>query len=433
MRRTPLDSWIEAAIGARPTPAAVWEHQRGLLQRTLAWAKEHSVFYARHLLVIDPAAIHSPEDLAGIPTTSPEELRGRDHEFLCVSQGDIARVVTLGSSGTTGASKRVHFTGEDLERTVDFFQHGMSSFTKEGDAVLILMPGERPGSVGDLLRSALERIGARGFVHGPVTDPAEALETLRRVSPQVVVGIPVHVLTLSGRDQAGGQSVRSVLLCSDNVPRSLARTVEQAWSCRVFTHWGMTETGLGGGVECEARDGYHLREADLYVEVVDPSAGTPLPQGREGEVAITTLTRQGMPLIRYRTGDLAAFQTKPCPCGSLLRRLGRITGRTSGQVKLASGQSLSLPELDEVLFGLHGVEDYQAQLLDKPSGAILEVRLQLFPAAEVGVPGKVRQSLKRLLKDKNIPENELTPAVLVADQRNLAGLAKRSINGQRHI
>ena len=95
-----------------------------------------------------------------------------------------------------------------------------------------------------------------------------------------------------------------MLLSTDQAPAPLVAAIEQAWGCRVFDHYGTTETGLGGGVECEAHDGLHLREADLLFEVVEPATGRSLPDGEEGEIVFTTLTREAMPLIRYRTGDL---------------------------------------------------------------------------------------------------------------------------------
>ena len=155
-------------------------------------------------------------------------------------------------------------------------------------------------------------------------------------------------------------AVRYALLSTDTVPASLAAAVEQAWGCAVFNHYGMTEMGLGGGVECQARRGYHLREADLLFEVVDPATGRPLPEGETGEVVFTTLTRRGMPLIRYRTGDLSHFIPGPCPCGAALRTLARVEGRIANRITIGAHGVLTLAELDETLFAVPDVTDYRA-------------------------------------------------------------------------
>ena len=119
----------------------------------------------------------------------------------------------------------------------------------------------------------------------------------------------------------------------------------------MFTHYGMTETGFGGGVECDALDGYHLREGDIFFEVVDHETGQPCPEGAIGEVVITTLTRQGMPLIRYMTGDISRILSQPCPCGSVLKRMDRVRGRWDGAVHLGSDIILTLSDMDDTCSG----------------------------------------------------------------------------------
>jgi phenylacetate-coenzyme A ligase PaaK-like adenylate-forming protein len=158
--------------------------------------------------------------------------------------------------------------------------------------------------------------------------------------------------------------IANVLLSTDYVPDAIVTRIERIWNCRVFKHYGMTEMGLGGGVECSARKGYHLREADLLVEIVDPASGLPLADGNPGEVVFTTLTRDGMPLIRYRTGDLAAFRLDSCACGTVLKTLGMVRARRKSKIRMGQGQTLSIGDLDERLFAIDGVIDYQARMSD---------------------------------------------------------------------
>jgi phenylacetate-coenzyme A ligase PaaK-like adenylate-forming protein len=139
----------------------------------------------------------------------------------------------------------------------------------------------------------------------------------------------------------------------------LRQSLAALWGCEVFEHYGMTEMGLGGGVDCAAHAGYHLRESDLLIEVVDPESGDPVAPGEMGEVVFTTLKRRGMPLIRYRTGDLSRLLPGACACGSPLARLSSIKRRQGG-ISLGAAGELNMSELDEALFALDAVADFGA-------------------------------------------------------------------------
>ena len=241
----------------------------------------------------------------------------------------------------------------------------MSTFTAPGDRVLILLPVERPGSVGDLLAIALERMGARGIRHGLVRDVGHTLAVMANEGVNGAVGVPTQVLALvrnAGMEKSNCLRMKSALLTMDHVPQAIVRAVEASWGCRVYNHYGMTEMGLGGGVECQARRGYHLREADLYMEVIDPINGRTVSEGEYGEVVFTTLTRRGMPLIRYRTGDISRFIPGDCPCGTVLRTLEKVRGRISNRVDLGNGHCLTMADLDEALFSIDGVWNFTASL-----------------------------------------------------------------------
>ena len=380
MGKTPLEPWIRTRIGQAETDPltrpALESYQIGKLRETIALAREASPFY-RHQLA-GSAAVHSLEDLARLPFTHPADLQEDERRFLCVSPREIERVVTLQTSGTTAVPKRLHFTSNDLERTVDFFHHGMATMVQPGDRVLILMPGELPGSVGDLLVKGLARLNVEGIVHGLVRDTEAVLDEIMRREVNCLVGIPVQLLAVARHSAASkipaGQ-LRSVLLSADYVPTAIVQEISRVWGVSVFNHYGMTEMGLGGGVECAHLCGYHLREADLLVEIVDPVSGEPLPDGVAGEVVFTTLTRQGMPLIRYRTGDLSRFLPEPCPCGTVLRRLDRVSGRMAGTVHWGVDHRLNIADLDEVLFPLPFVLNYQAVVGSRDGGNELSISI----------------------------------------------------------
>ena len=275
----------------------------------------------------------------------------------------------------------------------------MSTLVEPGWKVLILLPGQTPDGVGDLLKRGLARLDVEGIVHGPAADPMTALEKASRHGVDCLVGAPVQALAMASRSKNINlplPSLKSMLLTTDYVPQAIVDRLRAAWNCEVYEHYGMTETGLGGGVQCEARQGYHLREADLLFEVVDPADGTPRPDGETGEVVFTTLTRRGMPLIRYRTGDLSRFLPGPCPCGSRLRRLDKIRGRVNGAVSLSPGHTIALPDLDEAVFALPEVLDYAAEVLigqDRP-----ELLLDILPGpgASISLPIGIRAAVERI-------------------------------------
>ena len=155
----------------------------------------------------------------------------------------------------------------------------------------------------------------------------------------------------------------------------------------------MTETGLGGGVECSAHEGYHMREADLLFEIIDPVSGTPVRDGERGEIVFTTLTRRGMPLIRYRTDDISGVITEPCPCGSTFRRFAGICGRISDSVDLAEKYKLSMSMLDDLLFGVSGLVGFSAEIISVSGGNVLEIIV--FDQNMYGVTDKVQECLLR--------------------------------------
>lgn len=379
VRITPLDDWIRQKIGAsRPTFTcqAVEDWQLSHLNETLALVQARSPFY-RRLFAGMPETLHSLQDLWRYPFTTPEDVRRSPFQFVCVSQSEIQRVVTLQTSGTTGLPKRFFFTAEDQELTVDFFGVGMSTLTQPGDRVLILLPGELPGSVGDLLRLGLLRQGRNPIPYGPVRDPFHALDVIHEKKADCLVGSPTQVLGLARRWQSGRHKPRTVLLSTDYVPTAIVDALRKIWGCEVFNHYGATEMGLGGGVECEAHAGYHLREADLCFEIVDPRTGDPVKDGEYGEVVVSTLTRRGMPLIRYRLGDRSRYLTGVCSCGTILKRMEKIGGRYEGFVPVGDAL-LRLPDLDEALFPIPGLLNFTVNVRGDEKRPIIEVETKML-------------------------------------------------------
>jgi phenylacetate-CoA ligase len=371
-----LDAWVAERAGL-PSPLTrgdldAWQLDR--LRECADYARAHSPFYRtrRHW-----TEIRTLEDLARLPFTTQADLIRHDPPLLALSQSEIARAVTLYTSGTGGQPKRLHFTAQDVEATVDFFHHGMATLVYPGERVAVAFPAGPPGGICDGLTIALERLGAIPMLAPIVSGPVTMAAWLRREKPDVAAGPPVPVLAalrVALSDGGAPLRIRAMLLSSDYVAKSLADAIAASCGAEIFQHWGMTETGFGGAVDCAFHAGCHLRENELFIEVVDPGTGRRVPPGALGEAAVTTLRRRGMPLIRYRTGDLLRLVEEPCRCGSVLRRLASFAGRTGAGAALPGGEVLTMPLLDEALFAVEGVTDFTAKL-EKGEPAMLKLSI----------------------------------------------------------
>ena len=329
-----LDRWAARQMGLScpltREKVAAWQLAR--LGETVERARRTSKFYGARL----PARpISSWEEFEALPFTTPEDLREHGGEMLCVPPDCIHRVVTLTTSGSTGRPKRVYFTSADQELTIDYFHHGMAEFVSPGERVMSLFPGESPGCLNDLLGRALERMDCPLTCFGyPTPERYDALlDAILAGGIQSLVG-PARAVAgaaersaVRGLDSALAGQVNSVLLAAAYVSAEHRAAIERLWHCQVNEHYGMTETGLAGAVGCREPGGYHVWESGLYYEIIHPATGRPVPEGERGEIVVTTLNREGMPFVRYRTGDMSRFLPGSCPCGSALRRLERVGER----------------------------------------------------------------------------------------------------------
>ncbi|MCD8476687.1 MAG: AMP-binding protein [Sulfurospirillum sp.] len=373
MHITPLEDWIlERTHLATKSQEALEAYQLEKIRKTLYHAKEKSRFYNETLKETDLKTITSLSDFEQIPFTTPLDIKRHAHDFLCVSAHEVERIVTLNTSGTTGDEKRLFFTHEDLEETIDFFQYGMNCLVEKGDKVMVLLPGSAFGSIGDLLKKALSRSNIECVVHGLLQDVEKTAACIEEHHITCIVGIPMQVRYLSlMKPELFNTHIQKVLLSTDYVPDELVKTLSRNGTCKVFNHYGMTEMGYGGGVECGCLNGYHLRENHLYVEIIDPVTGKRVSDGEYGEVVFTTLNRQAMPLIRYKTGDTARFVTKPCGCGTFLRTMEKVRGRMENKITI-NGCEVHLRELDEIILSYDEVMDYKAEYFGENT---LHVRL----------------------------------------------------------
>ncbi|DAB36947.1 MAG TPA: AMP-binding protein, partial [Sulfurospirillum cavolei] len=210
--------------------------------------------------------------------------------------------------------------------------------------------------------------------HGVLDDVEAAAACIFQNGITAIVGIPMQVSYLARmKKELFDTHIKKVLLSTDYVADALVKSLSRNGTCQVFNHYGMTEMGYGGGVECACLSGYHLRENDLYFEIVDPITGKVVEDGTYGEVVFTTLNRQAMPLIRYKTGDRARFLVETCACGTFLRRMEKVRGRIENTLSV-EGHEITLRDLDEIFLAYESLMDYRVECYDPNR---LHVRLVL--------------------------------------------------------
>ena len=296
-----------------------------------------------------PESIDSLTRLSELPFTTEGDLARNAPGLLLCSQGEIERVLSDATSGTTGESKRVFYTEGDCRHTVELFMAGLGELIFPGSVTMICFPFSGPRGLGELIAEAVERLGAKPLKLGAAMSYREYARVLDREKPDTFVGMPVQLLGLLR--VCGRGSLRRALVSGDACPAAVIAGSESILGTKLFPHYGSREMALGGAICCPAHAGMHLRENHVIAEIVDEN-GAVLPPGEWGELVITTIGMQAMPLIRYRTGDTTRVVPGRCPCGSETLRLDTVS-RKDGSEELAM--------LDEKLFSLPFVADYRAE------------------------------------------------------------------------
>ena len=313
------------------------------LNALLAREKARGGFY-RDL----PEKLDSLAQLSSLPFTTDEDLAHNAPGLLLCSQAEVQRILSDATSGTTGAAKRVFYTEGDCARTVELFEAGLGELIFPGSVTMILFPFSGPHGLGELIAEAVERLGARPLKLGAGLTYGEYAAILEIEKPDTFVGMPVQLLGLLR--VCGRGSLRRALVSGDACPDAVLKGCEEILQSRLFPHYGSREMALGGAICCQAHAGMHLRENHVIAEIVDEN-GCQLPPGETGELVITTIGMEAMPLIRYRTGDYTRVIPGRCSCGSEVLRLDSVHRKDAAE----------LAALDETLFSLPFVADFRAE------------------------------------------------------------------------
>jgi len=335
------------------------EHWQKLWAETFHYAKIHSPFYREmfHGLKSVPA-------LESLPTVDKAVLSTRNLDFLCVPREKIVEIVT--TSGTTGQPLLWMLTEADVRRLA---LNEKISFECAGltprDTVLVAVALDRCFIAGLAYISGLRELGC-AVVRVGATSATLVLETIQRIQPTAVVGVPSflrHVVDKAretGFDLKNSSVKKTVCIGEPIRNRAFAlnasgQAIEMAWSAKVYSTYGVTELA-NSLCECDAGTGGHLHDQQLHLEILD-DAGQLVKDGEVGEIVATTFGVEAMPVIRYRTGDCAAIFREPCACGRTTPRIGPIVGRKNQKLKF-KGASLFPSTLAGVLEETRSVESF---------------------------------------------------------------------------
>jgi phenylacetate-CoA ligase len=410
------------------------ERLRGLvdrLHRKVAFYRE-----ALDRIGYKPEKLRTLADLAALPFTTKTDLRGQyPLNLLALPRDDVVRVHA--SSGTTGKPTVSAYSADDLAVWAELMArvYTMAGVTNRDVVHNAYGYGLFTGGLGFHLGA--EKIGA-------MVVPASGGMSKRQImlmedfGATALAATPSYALVLAetareaGVDFPSRMKLRVGLFGAEPWTEEMRRELQMRMNLEAFDCYGLTEIiGPGVAFECPYHDGLHLFEDHFLAEVIDPESGTPLADGATGELVLTTLTRQAMPLLRYRTRDRVALNREPCRCGRTLVRMSKVRGRTDDML-VVRGVNVFPSQIEEVVLATPGVEPHYQIIVDRPKNKLdtLEVWVEAAqPLWGLG-PETIRRTEERICA-KMHDTLGLTTAVRIVPPNSVQrsdGKAKRIID-----
>ncbi len=370
------------------------EYQRDLIVRLLSDIKGRSPFYARKFEGIDVSSITTQEGFETLPFTDKADLReAYPLGLAAVPRKDIVRIHS--SSGTTGTPVVIPYTARDVEDWAVMFERCYRMAGISEDDVIQITPGYGLWTAGIGFQAGCERLGAMAVPMGPGNTDKQ-LRMMEDLGTTVITGTSSYALLLAEEIRARGirdrLKLRKGVIGSERWGEKMRQEIASYLGVDFYDIYGLTEIyGPGIGISCDYRNGIHMWDDYIYFEIIDPKTGEVLPDGEIGELVITTLRKEGAPLIRYRTHDLTRIVPGDCPCGSRFPRIDIIVGRTDDMVKVR-GCNMFPAQFDEVISSLDGASCEYQVMIDHLMG-----RDEVTVYFETDVPEDARASLEREL------------------------------------
>lgn len=361
---------------------------------------------------ISPNDIAGPADVCRLPLTTKDDLRaGMPYGFLAVPLTDVVR--THYSSGTTGIATGVCHTRNDLQYWSECVARGMRAVGVTADDVFQNMMGYGLFTGGLGFHYASELIGC-------MTIPASSGNTQRQVhlmqvySTSVIHILPNYAVRVAayceeiGLDPREDLNISIAFVGGEPHSQQLVRRIEDTFGCKVYNCYGLSEMcGPGVAMECTAQDGLHVREDHYLVEILDPVSLEPVAPGERGELVLTTLTREAMPLLRYRTRDITRIVPGECPCGCGHVKIDRIQGR-SDDMLIVKGVNIYPQQVERVLMQAPEVGTNYLIIIDENDN--MTVRVELSASVPIDEMRRLYAIEQRLIHDLR-SEILITPTI----------------------
>lgn len=392
----------------------IFLQQEAMLHSFIHRLYNNSAYYRRKLqeMGIEPGDIRTIEDLAQVPFTEKECLREEyPLGLMAVDEEEVVRIHS--SSGTTGKPVIIPYTKQDVDTWSEMFArcYEMAGVTKR-DRVQVT-PGYGLWTAGIGFQAGVERLGAMTIPTGP-GNTEKQLEMMVDLKSTVICATSSYALLLAEEIQRRGLKdkihLRMGVIGSERWSDKMRSKIEEYLAIDTFDIYGLTEIyGPGIAIDCPAHQGMHYWSDHLLFEIIDPVTGQQLPVGEEGELVITTLTKQGMPLLRYRTHDITRIIPEFCSCGSPYPMIDRVLGRTDDMIKI-KGVNIYPGQMDNALRITDGCSsEYQIHLTRKERKDVMVVKVELEPGCD---PDSVGECLQKNIKTKIgiLTEVEMVPA-----------------------
>jgi phenylacetate-CoA ligase len=379
-----------------------------------------------------PEHLKSADDMRRLPFTTAADLRQNYPDgLLAVSRDEVLRLHT--SSGTTGKPKALFFSRSDVDNAADLIARAlcMTGVTRRDVFQNMMTYGLFTGGL--VMHYGAEKVGCLVIPAGPGTSERQLLlmqdfgTTVVHVTPSYAFYF-ADFLEKKGIDPRRDLALRKAFVGAEPYTEETRRKIEAALGIDVYNSYGLTEmNGPGVAFECEGKCGMHVWEDNFVLEIVNPATGEPAGDGETGELVLTSVNREAMPLLRYRTHDLTSIIPEPCACGRTHRRIHRITGR-SDDMLIVRGVNIFPQQIERVLMAIPQVgRNYLIQLegLDD-----MTVKVELSPAGFDGQVGHLTQ-LQNEVVEKLRAELFVRPKVELVASGSLPvseGKAKRVID-----